>query len=369
MGLYEERLERIKAAVALEPVDKIPAISGSIAFSAAATGVKMSDYLSSMEINCTANIKATELIGNIDGAQAAIYTAEQLPPLWLSRVKVAGKELSDNELWQIEERELIRQSDYDEILDGGFGPWYVKYLKERLDYDLSRMQPFLDYMPTAVGRMTEAGYPVINGGAWCSPFEMICGGRSLAIFLMDDLLEIPDKVEAVFDRIQEFNLARYEDTLKSGHKPFGVWVGGWRGTPETLSTAMFERFSWKYMREIIRLLIDYDVVPILHLDACWNRGLEYFKEFPAGKCIMALDGKTDIVRAKEVVGDRMCIMGDVPAELLAFAAPEKVYDYTMNVIKKVGPVGYMVCSGCDIPFNARLENVRMMYQASADALK
>ena len=34
MGIYEERLERIEAAVALEPVDKVPVISGLAAVAA-----------------------------------------------------------------------------------------------------------------------------------------------------------------------------------------------------------------------------------------------------------------------------------------------------------------------------------------------
>ena len=368
MNLYEERLNRIRAAVELEPVDQIPTVSGSIAFSCTAAGTLMKDYLDDMELNCTTNLKAADMIGNLDALQAALYTCEQLPPIWLSEVRRAGRELPDHELWQVAEKELIHQSDYDEILKNGFAPWYNNYLTERLHYDFqTAMGPFVSYMPTALQRAAEAGYPVINGGAWCSPFEMICGGRSLTAFLVDDLLEIPDKVEQVFDVIHRFNMERYEDSLKNGHKPIGIWVGGWRGTPETLSPAMFERFSWKYMREIIELLISYDVIPILHLDACWNLGLHYFRDLPAKKCIMALDGKTDIFKAKEIVGDRMCIMGDVPAEMLAFGTADNVYQYVEERVKRVGPTGYIVCSGCDIPYNAKLENVQAMYKAAKES--
>jgi uroporphyrinogen-III decarboxylase len=37
---------------------------------------------------------------------------------------------------------------------------------------------------------------------------------------------------------------------------------------------------------------------------------------PKGKCVLQLDGSTDIYKAKEIVGDRVCIQGDVPAALL-----------------------------------------------------
>ena len=193
MSVYEERMERIRAAIALEPVDKVPVISGAAAFAATAVGVKMSDYLNDMELNCTVNIKATDMMGNIDGVQASLSSPEGLPTIWLSKIRVPGRELPDNELWQVLEEELVTQDDYDVILEGGFGPWYEKFMKERLDDPISRMKPLVAYGATANQRFKEAGYPVIKGASLLTPFEMLCGGRSLATFLVDDLLEIPEK--------------------------------------------------------------------------------------------------------------------------------------------------------------------------------
>lgn len=368
MNTYKEREERIKAAIALEPVDKVPVISGAAAITSQLCGVKMSDFISDMELNCTTNIKATEMMGNIDGIQTPLATPDGLPTIWLSRIKAPGRELPDNELWQVEEAELIQQEDYDTILEEGFEPWYLRFMKEKLNDPLGKLAQYKvgEYGPTARRRFEEAGYFVIKDGSLLTPFEMLCGGRSLVSFLVDDLMEIPDKLDEVFAVIHRYNMEKYEKRFQSADKPFGVWVGGWRGTPETLSPAMFERFSWKYMQDLIHLCIDYEVTPILHLDACWDMGLHYFKELPAKKCIMSLDGKTNIFKAKEAVGDTMCIMGDVPASMLAFKQPEDVYQYTSNLIQKIGPVGYMVCSGCDIPFNGKLENIQMMAKAADD---
>ena len=62
----------------------------------------------------------------------------------------------------------------------------------------------------------------------------------------------------------------------------------------------------------------------------------------------------------------MCFMGDVPAEMCAFGTPEEVYNYSMRLIKEIGPTGFIMCSGCDIPFNAQAANVEAMYQAVKD---
>lgn len=369
MGLYEERLQRIEAAIALEPVDRIPVISGNAAFNAAASGVTLAAYLKDPELNCTCNIKGTELSGDVDGVQSRLINPYVLPPIWLSEVKVPGVDLPDNELWQIHERELVLQEDYDEILENGFESWYGKFVTETLGDPMQKYKPFAAYAPEAEKRFYEAGIPCIKGGMVLSPFEMLCGGRSMGLFLMDDLMEIPEKIDQVFDVIHKYNMKKYEAQFASEKKPYGVWVGGWRGTPGIISADWFERFSWKYMRELIDLCLNYNVLPILHLDSNWDNGLKYFKDLPKGRCVMALDGKTSMKAAHETLGDTMCIMGDVPAEMLAFSTADKVYDYVTELLKIMGSTGYMICSGCDVPFNAKLENVQMMAKARDDFFK
>ena len=60
----------------------------------------------------------------------------------------------------------------------------------------------------------------------------------------------------------------------------------------------------------------------------------------------------------------MAIMGDVPAAMFALGSPEEVYDYSMNLINKIGPSGFILSSGCDVPYNAKPENVKAMISAA-----
>ena len=75
---------------------------------------------------------------------------------------------------------------------------------------------------------------------------------------------------------------------------------------------------------------------------------------------------TDIFKAKEILGDHICLAGDVPAALLVFGSPEEVYEYSRKLITELGPEGFMLQSGCDIPANAKLENVRAMVAAAME---
>jgi uroporphyrinogen-III decarboxylase len=127
-----------------------------------------------------------------------------------------------------------------------------------------------------------------------------------------------------------------------------------------LNPEMFERFAWKYMEEIGNLVLDAGVIPLFHLDSNWDLGLHYFKRFPRGKCILELYGQTDIFRAKEIIGDHCCLMGDVPATMTAFGKVDDVKDYCAKLIREVGPKGFILSSGCDAPYNAKLENMQAM---------
>lgn len=364
--LYDERMARVKKAIALEPVDRIPMLAGGPAFYPHYQGVKLSDYITDMKLNCDVNIKAAQDF-NVDGTQAQIFSPETFPTLWFSNPKVPGRELTDDELWQIDEQELITQDDYDIILDIGWNEWKKQFLAKEFPHYDERTKPFFDYIPESLERMHGAGFPTIAETIFTSPFEHLCGGRTLAAFLMDDIMEIPEKVMDVFEVIQKEEMAEYRAMCENpATKPTGVWVGGWRGTPSMLNRDMFEEFSWKYLKAITELCIEYDVIPVFHLDSDWDNGLDFFRQLEPKKVIMALDGKTDIYKAKETVGDMMCIMGDVPAEMLAFGKPGDVYNYSTKLIREIGPTGFVLCSGCDIPFNANPDNVFEMKKAVDD---
>lgn len=363
---FKERYDRVKKAVALEPVDRIPTMGAGPAAYPKFMGVKLSDYLSDMELNCTVNIQASEKF-NVDGEQAPIFSPETFPVLWFSRPKIPGRELPEDELWQIDEQELIHYEDYDDIMKNGWEDWKTRFLAKNFPEFVERSAPYISYMPTAIKRHADAGFPTWVATIITTPFEFLCGGRTLAAFLMDDLMEDPDYLEEVMDKIHEENKAGYRAMFENEEtRPLGVWVGGWRGTPSMINKEMFRRFSWKYLKDLAELCIEYDVIPIFHLDSNWTPGLEVFLEIEPKKAIVALDGKTDIYKAKEILGDRVCIMGDVPAEMLAFSTEEEVYNYSMKLIHDIGPTGFILCSGCDIPYNAKEENVLAMKRAIDD---
>jgi hypothetical protein len=361
--LYNQRLERILTAVALEKPDRTPVVLEYSGFAAYATQTPMATFLKSPRTNIDTMIKTFLMVGEADAINYGAFWPYGLCYDFMAKVRVPGVDLPENEMWQVTETRLMDRKDYDRILDQGWLPFFEEMMRERILDDVP--PEYLLPQRRSVDVRTEwstIGIPVLSGGDITTPIELLCGARSLLEFA-DDLIEIPDKVEAAMDIILPHLAGAATRRAKSRGYPL-VWIGGWRAAPCLLSPVMWRRFVWPYFRKLVIDAVDAGLIALLHLDSDWTRELEMFKELPRGKCIMALDGETDIFKAKAVLGDHMCIMGDVPASMLYLQNPEDVYAYCVRLIKEIGPRGFILQSGCDIPANAKLENVQAMVAAA-----
>ena len=122
---------------------------------------------------------------------------------------------------------------------------------------------------------------------------------------------------------------------------------------------IFERFEWPYTRKLVEALLAEGIMPILHFDQDWTLNLPYLRELPRGSCVCQFDSCTDIFKAKEALGDHLCIMGDVPPSLLSLGAPEEVEEYCKKLIDVVGEGGgFILGVGCTVPVQARFENLK-----------
>jgi hypothetical protein len=358
----DTRLDRIRKAVALEAPDRVPVVLEYSGFAAHVTGTPMADFLRTAPASLEAMIETFSAIGGGDAINYGSFWPYGLCHLFLSKVRVPGVDLPDDEMWQVVETELMKRDDYDRICDEGWPSFYASFLAERVLDDVPA-----DYLPPrwqsldVLGAWAELGVPVLTGGDIAPPAELLCGARSMVPFFID-MVEIPDTLDRVMEAMAPHLSGVISSAKKNGYPC--VWVGGWRGAPFLMSPATWNRFIWPYLRDLTLEVLEQGMTPILHLDSDWTRELEHFRELPRGTSILALDGETDIFKAKEILGDHMCIMGDVPAAMLYGGTPDDVYAYSSRLIRELGPEGFILQSGCDIPTNAKLENVKAMVAAA-----
>ncbi|MFC1944600.1 uroporphyrinogen decarboxylase family protein, partial [Chloroflexota bacterium] len=73
------------------------------------------------------------------------------------------------------------------------------------------------------------------------------------------------------------------------------------------------------------------------------------------------DGTTDIFKAKEILRDHMCILGNVPPDLLQLGTVHDVESYCKRLIDIVGEGGgFIMGTGSEVPTKAKFGNLKAM---------
>lgn len=97
----------------------------------------------------------------------------------------------------------------------------------------------------------------------------------------------------------------------------------------------------------------------VHMDTSWTDRLHYFKELPKGKLYLHMDERTDIFKAKEILGDHICIQGNLKPSLFTLGTPTMIEKQVKEIIDKCADRGGLFV-GAEIPDDAKLENVKAM---------
>ena len=367
---YMTPRERIEAALALRRPDRVPVAPDFDLYIARHAGITMHELL----FDFKAAERALEISYGYyqwDGNHLFIGgTGPYLQVVMSQDFLVPGVDgRGEDEILQMVEVEAVGPEVYGEICRRGFLPVYLENLKRVLPVlrsgrgaarFLAGFQLYTLKVRKHLRKWEERGIPCLAGGVpGILAFDVFSGLRSFAAFCAD-LHRYPEEVLRALAVANRF----FIELLVRGAKASGArfcFIGSARPSASFISPRQFERFALPLFVEATERLVEEGITPFLHFDSDWTPFLPYLKQLPARKCVLDLDGTTDIFRAKEVLGDHMCIMGDVPATLLTLGEPEEVEAYCERLIKEVGAGGgFILSSGCSTPPDARPENVEAM---------
>jgi uroporphyrinogen-III decarboxylase len=144
-----------------------------------------------------------------------------------------------------------------------------------------------------------------------------------------------------------------------------LWLSFMNSTPEIVGPPNFSSFVWPTAKMMIEQLIDAKILPILQFDVDASPLFNYLKELPKGECLLHLDSSIDIIKAKESIGNHMCVMGNI--SFLKLATPEDVRAYCKDLINSVGGKGGFILSS-DNPIVIEEEPIEKV-KAIVDAKK
>ncbi len=400
--LYKERTKRFEDAVQLKVPDRVPVAPIWGYFYAKYAGISPQEAHYDYD-KWSAAVKKTvvdfqpDLVTN--PRQVLVVPGPLLDILDIKQIRLPGHGVPANHSMQFVEAEYMKAEEYDAFL-GDPSDYLIRTYLPRLCGLFESFKKFppisliaLGYgavtltaslarreMTVAVEALLRAGtearkwrskldalneeliamgFPLASHAVAQAPFDVIGDFLRGTRGVMVDMYRNPDKLILACEKILPILLQSAVLGAKSSRNNT-VFIPLHKGADGLMSLPQFKTFYWPTLRKLIVGLIAEGLTPWLLIEADYTSRLEIISDIPRAKAIYRFV-RTDIFKAKEMLGDRVCIRGNVPASLLCTGTPQEVKDYCKKLIDVVGKGGgFIMDAGTEVPDEARIENVKAM---------
>ena len=403
--LYKERTKRVMDAVALKVPDRVPFMPFISFFHARFGGITGQEAMYDHDkLAMAAKKTITTFEPDMYNHPFVLLAMGPMLEILDSRQFVwPGHGLSPDKSYQFVEKEHMTAEEYDDFLFdptdfvlrrflprifGALEPleklpslpslYYLRFLSGTAAFaqpDVEKAfgaviesgkkaQEMLGRARAFAEEMKALGFPSQIGGVAYAPFDYIGDFLRGTRGIMLDMYRVPDKLLEATEKVIPYILRAALAGAQVTGVPF-VFMPMHKGLDGFMSPEQFKTFFWPSLRKVILTLIEEGLIPIVLWEGDCTSRLETIRDIPRGKAIYWFE-KTDIFKAKEILGDTVCIRGNVPAPLLCVGSPRDVEEYCKNLIDVVGKGGgFILDGGIGMPDEARPENV----QAMADIVK
>jgi len=220
---------------------------------------------------------------------------------------------------------------------------------------------FMQAMAAMGPSAAACGYPG-GFGAFCkAPFDTLGDTLRGTQPILKDMYRRPDKLLEALDVVADFTINSVLTSPNIGNI-FMVSYPLHKGADGWMSQKQFDTFYWPSLKKVMDALIKEGLIQHMFAEGGYNTRLETVNEFPKGSVCWYFD-RTDMFKAKKILGDKCGLQGNVPSSLVVTGKPEEMKAYCRKLIEECGKGGGYLLSAGAIPENPKLENLRAMMEA------
>ena len=398
--LLTERKKRVLDTIKLNEPDRVPISAASGFFAARYAGFTCKEAMYDREKTIEATLRYLQDFQPDLGENPffLLFLGPMLDTIGYKNLMWAGGGLDDMSSYQFIESEVMRRDEYDEFLFDptdfvmrkvwprvytplkgfeklpplhdvydfitsilklvSFADSDVRASMEALIKTGTKIKERLDDSAVFVDKLNALGFPSITGALSQAPFDYFSDFLRGTKGAFLDMLRVPDKVLAMVDKMYPimFNLGL---KAKETGQP-GVFMPLHKCLDDFMSPKQFQTFYWPSLKKLLEAFIAQDLIPIVLWEGNCESRLEIIGDIPAGKAVYYFE-QTDLFKAKEVLGDVVCLQGGVPLTMLCTGTPDDVTAHCKKLIKHVGKGGgYIMCPSTTLD-DAKVENVKAMF--------
>ena len=134
-----------------------------------------------------------------------------------------------------------------------------------------------------------------------------------------------------------------------------------------ISPRFFKKYSFQNVKFLVSRIQSLSVGATLHICGKTSKILEMMCE--TGADVLSIDSPVNIFEAKELIGNRTSLMGNVDTTLMINGAPEDVASASDACIDMAGNNGgFILSTSCDMPIEVPEENIIALVRPSAKRL-
>ncbi len=332
--------DRVMSVISGKIPDRVPVIPQITYTTAQLTGISLIEALHSPEKTAKALISGQEKLG-----YDAIYAGWESSFNLLAEAMGCTMRFPENDVPQVADHVIKQPGDIDSVeipdpYSSGRLPIHMKTV--RLLHDqVGEELPLFSYVP---GPFTLAG-------------QLFSVNKLMLASLRD-----PETVHRLTKLTTETTLRYAEANIQLGIDV--IVVADPTASSSLISPEMFKTFAAPGIQVIMDATQKAGGIPSLHICGQTTPILEEMVK--TGAKILEIDHLVDLTEAKQKVGHQVTLQGNLnPTELLLSGTPEQVQEEAKSLIQKAAKGGrFILSSGCEIPPNAPLDNIRALVKAA-----
>jgi hypothetical protein len=399
---YAEKMKRVMDAVELRQPDRVPTAFHATFWLARYGGVScrelMYDYDKAGEIMRRALL---EFDPDLFYPPHRVSLGPSIEALGYRQLQWPGHGVDDDHPYQYLDREYMTADEYDDFIFDPTGFYLTTYLPRVFTAfegfeELPKLpglaysalvagmrgfaSPSLGQAFTAVQKAAEEvarlsrhsaaflqemaalGFPTTLGSGAIAPFDYFGDYFRGAKGILTDMRRHPDRLLEAMEKAGVLILRQTIAIGKVSSNKF-VFIPIHWGPDAFMSQQQFMTFWWPSFRKLLLGLIDNGLIPVVLWEADCTKRLEAIADIPPGKAVYWFE-RTNLVTAKEVLGDVVCLRGNVSPSLLTTGNPEEVDASCRHLIETVGKDGgFILDCAFGIPDETPVENVRALYRS------
>ncbi|MGI6449151.1 MAG: uroporphyrinogen decarboxylase family protein [Desulfitobacteriia bacterium] len=374
--LFEQRLGRYQAAMALETADRIPIAPPMNYLAEIYSGSNHQQNIYDPQKLLAAEMAFIKEFPETDVLRSNRIWGPMCDVLDLKTYSLPGRELPPNGQFQFREEEYMKADEYDLLINNP-AEFMMGTLIPRLFGEMGKGSSRSHFALLKAGLAqgmrneilrnrnyqleTQCGIPQAGLGGFIAPFDVLADAlRGLKGALLDTYRQPAKVIEAC--QVLTPIMARFALAAADPLKRYPIVVPTHK--PCFLSPKQFDTFYWPSFKAILEILIGSGYKVRILLEGDWSRHWHHLLELPKGSLICDIDDKSDIFQAKEEIGHHHCIAGGISNTMFIVGNPSDIDERVKLLCEKAGKDGGFILSGaCLIPYETKPENYKAMVDA------